>query len=142
MTLKSPVTIHSGNCKAGLPASLLHEHALRLYAGERISPKRGANLICCSDFIIRRLNREYRAIDKVTDVLSFPFDDDDFLGEVYISIRRTEVQARKLGHSFAEEFLRLFVHGMLHLAGYDHLKPSEQKEMNKRENRYLQKNLY
>ena len=142
MSLESPVIIHSVKSAIRLPKTVLHEHALRIYAGERISPERSTNLICCSDFIIRRLNREYRTIDKVTDVLSFPFDDDEFLGEIYISLRRTEVQARRLGHSFTDEFLRLFVHGMLHLAGYDHLEPAEQTLMNQRENHYLQKNLY
>ena len=111
-------------------------------AGEGIPILRRTSLVCCSDFIIRRLNREYRNIDKATDVLSFPFDDPDFLGEIYISIRRTEVQSRRFGYSFNDEFLRLFVHGMLHLAGYDHHILSDQNEMNRKENRYLQKNLY
>jgi probable rRNA maturation factor len=142
MALESPVIIHSENSNVRVPKALLREHALRIYAGEQLSPQRYTNIICCSDYSIRRLNREYRTIDRVTDVLSFPFDDEDFLGEIYISIRRTAVQARKLGHSFTDEFLRLFVHGMLHLAGYDHLKPAEQTQMNQRENHYLQKNLY
>ncbi len=142
MAPKSPLFIHPEKSKVKLPQAQLKAYALRIYTGEKISPLRSTNLICCSDFIIRRLNREYRAIDKVTDVLSFPFDDDDFLGEIFISVRRTEVQARMLGHSFTDEFLRLFVHGMLHLTGYDHLKPAERTRMNQRENRYLQKNLY
>ena len=84
----------------------------------------------------------YRAIDRTTDVLSFPFDDEDFLGEIYISIRRTEVQARKFNHSFDDEFCRLFVHGMLHLAGFDHITERDRKAMNLKENFYLQKTMY
>ena len=142
MAGNNPVTTHTGNGTIRLPSGKIREIALRIYAGEGIPIQRRTSLVCCSDFIIRRLNREYRNIDKATDVLSFPFDDPDFLGEIYISIRRTEVQSRRFGYSFNDEFLRLFVHGMLHLAGYDHHILSDQNEMNRKENRYLQKNLY
>ena len=142
MAGNNPVTTSTGTGKIRLPSGKIRETALRIYSGERIPLQRRTNLVCCSDFIIRRLNRQYRNIDTATDVLSFPFNDSDFLGEIYISLRRTEVQARRFGHPFNDEFLRLFVHGMLHLAGYDHLQQDDQKKMNRKENRYLQKNLY
>ena len=142
MSRKLPVNIFARHGIAGLPSGKIREISLCIYSGERIAPQRCTNLVCCSDYVIRRLNREYRNIDKVTDVLSFPFDDPDFLGEIYISLRRTGVQARRLGHSFNDEFLRLFVHGMLHLAGFDHATAGDEVRMHRKENHYLQKNIY
>lgn len=142
MTPILPITIHTGNSTKRLPSGKIRELARRIYFGEKISFLRSLNLICCTDYRIRRLNRIYRNIDQTTDVLSFPFEDDDFLGEIYISIRRTEVQSRKFGHSFNDEFCRLFVHGLLHLAGCDHLTTGERTTMNRKENRYLQKKVY
>ena len=142
MTPKHPVTVYHGNSTKRIPSGKIRELSNQIYSGERISLLRSTNLICCTDYRIRRLNRAYRNIDRATDVLSFPFDDEDFLGEIYISLRRTEVQSRRFAHSFNDEFCRLFVHGMLHLAGYDHSKKRDQMEMNRKENHYLQKNVY
>lgn len=91
---------------------------------------------------IRELNRDYRGIDKVTDVLSFPqFDDfenlpdiDELcLGDVVICRERAEEQAEEYGHSYERELVYLFVHSILHLLGYDHMEEEEKKEMRGRE---------
>ena len=142
MTPPQPVIIFTGNNSKSLPSGKIRELTRRIYSGEKISFLRSTNLVCCTDYRIRRLNRIYRGIDRATDVLSFPFDDEDFLGEIYISIRRTEVQARRFGLSFNEEFCRLFIHGILHLIGYDHMSLRDQTAMNRKENHYLQKNVY
>ncbi|XVG95287.1 rRNA maturation RNase YbeY [Eubacteriales bacterium KG127] len=87
---------------------------------------------------IRRLNREYRGIDKSTDVLSFPqFDTDEevpeygpiFLGDVVICSPVCRRQAAEFGHSEDREFTYLFVHSLLHLLGYDHINEEERKHM-------------
>ena len=82
---------------------------------------------------IRRLNAQFRGIDKATDVLSFPLTDfeggeeppvdgDEIaLGDVVISLERAEAQAEEYGHSFEREVAFLCVHSMLHLLGYDHV---------------------
>lgn len=80
-------------------------------------------LILCDNSTIALLNLEHRGIDKSTDVLSFPLVSDfDFmpLGSVVISIDKAQEVAQKLGHSIEDEIALLFIHGVLHLLGYDH----------------------
>ena len=72
---------------------------------------------------IQQLNKEHRNIDKATDVLSFPMDfefDNMPLGSIVISVDYVEEKAKEYGHTFNEEFALLFIHGILHLLGYDH----------------------
>ena len=109
----------------------------RIYEGEKVNREQKINLILCSDYTIRKLNREYRNIDRATDVLSFPFGEPDFLGEIYISLQRAKVQARRYGISYNDEIVRLFVHGTFHLLGYDHIIESERLEMEKMERKYI-----
>ncbi|MDH3891340.1 MAG: rRNA maturation RNase YbeY [candidate division Zixibacteria bacterium] len=99
------------------------------------------NLVFTTDAGMRRLNRQYRNLDKTTDVLSFNLDEPDHdgetFGEVYISVTRAHRQAEQYGHSRYQEYLRLTCHGLLHLFGYDHEKQAEQKRMQTREDKYL-----
>ena len=70
---------------------------------------------------IQQINRDYRNIDKPTDVLSFPYDNfSPFLGSIVISIDKATEESKKLGHSILEEIKLLFIHGVLHIMGYDH----------------------
>ncbi|NOY22645.1 MAG: rRNA maturation RNase YbeY [Acidobacteria bacterium] len=75
---------------------------------------------------IQQLNRDYRNLNQVTDVLSFPDGDilpetdEIFLGSVVISVERAEKQSGEIGHSLGEELKFLLLHGLLHLLGYDH----------------------
>ncbi|MBR2801955.1 MAG: rRNA maturation RNase YbeY [Erysipelotrichaceae bacterium] len=88
---------------------------------------------------IHRLNRDYRGIDRVTDVISFAINDLDEgfaipeeeidLGDIFINVNRVHTQARDYGHSVKREFLFLFVHGLLHCLGYDHQTPEQEEEM-------------
>jgi len=86
---------------------------------------------------IQRINREYRKIDKITDVISFAFEDNEdivyndirVLGDIYICIPRMIEQANNYGHSIKRELSFLTVHGLLHLLGYDHMKKEEEKVM-------------
>lgn len=91
---------------------------------------------------IRQLNREYRNVDRVTDVLSFPqFADleevpevgEICLGDVVICKERAAEQAEEFGHSFEREIIYLFVHSILHLLGYDHEEDEDKKQMRARE---------
>lgn len=81
-----------------------------------------------SDAELRRLNRTYAGEDHATDVLSFP-GDGDHLGDIAISWPATVRQAREFGHSDTTEVALLSVHGLLHLAGWDHISAGERKEM-------------
>ncbi|MCQ2550732.1 MAG: rRNA maturation RNase YbeY [Clostridia bacterium] len=91
---------------------------------------------------IKEINGQFRDMDKVTDVLSFPqFEDfEDLpefgeiaLGDVVICLDKAKEQAEEFGHSVDREILYLFTHSILHLLGYDHMQEDEKKVMRKRE---------
>jgi probable rRNA maturation factor len=69
---------------------------------------------------IQKLNKEFRKKNKPTDVISFPSGVDGVAGDIAISAEIAQANARKLGHDAAEELKILILHGMLHLAGFDH----------------------
>ncbi len=84
---------------------------------------REIELILCDDAAMRELNREHRGIDRPTDVLSFPLEHDLEgmpLGSIVISADQIRAKARELGHAPDQELALLFIHGLLHLLGYDH----------------------
>jgi len=83
------------------------------------------NVLLTGDEQLRRLNREFRGKDKSTDVLSFPSAEvagETFAGDLAISVAMAARNAKPLGHSTAAEVKILLLHGVLHLAGYDHEK--------------------
>ncbi|HKV36536.1 MAG TPA: rRNA maturation RNase YbeY [Pyrinomonadaceae bacterium] len=92
-----------------------------------------ATIAFVSDKAIRQLNRQFRNIDKATDVLSFPADDTDKLnlGDIAISVDTAARQAKENGLTFDEEVAQLILHGLLHLSGYDH--ETDNGEMNRLE---------
>ena len=83
---------------------------------------------------IRQLNKLYRKKDKVTDVLSFFYGNE---GEIFICLKQAKQQARDNKHDLRVELVRLTIHGLAHIAGYDHEKDSDYKKMNK-----VEKNIY
>ncbi|MFN2363449.1 MAG: rRNA maturation RNase YbeY [Halarsenatibacteraceae bacterium] len=87
---------------------------------------------------IKELNKTYREKDEVTDVLSFPIDE-ELLGEVIISLPRAVEQAEDYGHSLRREVAFLMVHGLLHILGYDHKTDSDKTEMRQSEEEFLEK---
>ncbi|MCH5171669.1 MAG: rRNA maturation RNase YbeY [Erysipelotrichales bacterium] len=90
---------------------------------------------------IHEINKEYRKIDRPTDVISFAFLDEidgevkikgdvkTLLGEIIISVDKAKEQAEEYGHSLIREMSFLFVHGLLHLLGYDHMKKEDEEVM-------------
>ncbi len=102
---------------------------------------------------IRKLNKEYRDIDRETDVLSFPMYEKeeletvkqqkqewkDTLGDIVISIERVEEQAKEYGHSFEREFAYMLVHGFYHIMGEDHIEEEDKKIMRAKEENVLSK---
>ena len=96
------------------------------------------SVIICGPVSIRRINRDYRNIDKVTDVISFAlldggeeyrYEENIELGDIFINRNRVFSQAEDYGHSIKREFVFLFVHGLLHLLGYDHMNEEDEKVM-------------
>ena len=103
---------------------------------------------------IRKINKEYRNVDKETDVLSFPmfekneleemiknnhFEHEDVLGDIVISIERVKGQAMEYGHGFEREFAYMLVHGFYHLMGYDHIEENDKIIMRGKEENVLNK---
>ena len=90
-----------------------------------------------SDKSIRQLNRQFRGVDKATDVLSFPAEDETNLGDIAISVETAAAQAKENGLTFEGEVAQLILHGLLHLSGYDH--ETDSGEMNRLELRLRRK---
>lgn len=97
------------------------------------------NVVFVNDKYIRALNKAYRGKDKVTDVLSFEYGPDDLVGEVYVSVETAERQAKEYKHSASDELIRLIIHGILHIHGYDHEKDEDYRKMLKVEKEVLGK---
>ncbi|MDD2233703.1 MAG: rRNA maturation RNase YbeY [Desulfitobacteriaceae bacterium] len=107
------------------------------------------SLSLVTDDQIRQLNRDYRGLDRPTDVLAFAFKEenprepriigheDQLLGEIVISVERAQAQAVEYGHSFERELLYLAIHGTLHLLGYDHQTEEERVTMRTKEKEVL-----
>ena len=95
-----------------------------------------ATIAFVSDKKIRELNRQFRGIDKATDVLSFPSDGPD-LGDIAVSVDTAAAQAKENGLKLDEEIAQLILHGLLHLSGYDH--ETDNGEMNRLELRLRKK---
>jgi len=100
----------------------VHKRKLRLI--QEYMTKKGLELIVCNNEYIRELNKQYRDVDEATDVLSFPLIDEiglnDTIGTIVISADFVIEGAKKYNHRKRDELALLFIHGLLHLLGYDH----------------------
>ena len=108
--------------------------------------KASCSIIIVDNSYIHKLNKEYRGIDRVTDVISFALEDDKnmvipdgtrLLGDIYISLDKAREQAKEYGHSLERELCFLAVHGIYHLLGYDHEKEEEAEVMFKKQEEVL-----
>ncbi|WP_248624789.1 rRNA maturation RNase YbeY [Enterococcus cecorum] len=119
------------------------------FAGEclKLSPDTEMSVTFMNNAEIRQINRDYRNKDQATDVISFALEDEGEgelaiifdeeeafdlprnIGDIMISVERAKEQAEEYGHSFDRELGFLAVHGFLHLNGYDHMTPEDEKEM-------------
>ena len=128
--------------------SLMQAAAVAALTGEGIDPENASISVSFVDASeIRKLNKEYRAKDKKTDVLSFPAfergaipteeelteDEELALGDVVICEEVCEAQAKELGHSVQREIIYLFTHSVFHLLGYDHETAEDKADMRARE---------
>ena len=120
-----------------------------------------ANIVIADDAYLWELNRQFRGIDRATDVLSFPANDlqgtmsealkaglepelgeegELFLGDIFISIEHATAQAEEYGNTLTQELCFLAVHGMLHLMGYDHMQEQEEQVMRQKQREALGRN--
>ena len=154
---------NEGNYELGFdPKALAHQVIDQVLDMEQCPYEAEAELILTDPENIRRMNREFRGIDRETDVLSFPmteypapacfdfleteagdvcFNPDTgelLLGDIVISVPRAEAQAEEYGHSLRREYAFLIAHSMLHLLGYDHMSPEEAAVMEQKQEAALQ----
>lgn len=115
---------------------LVQKVVLHVITAEGIESAEEVSILITNNAEIQGLNAEYRDIDAPTDVLSFPMDD-EYLGDIVISMEKVFEQAEEYGHSPERELAFLTVHGMLHLVGYDHIEEEERTQMRAREEEIL-----
>lgn len=99
--------------------------------------KTNLSIMFCGDRLCRKLNNKFLKRDKITDVISFPLNENNYLGDILINLRQVKRQAKKYNVSFNEELKKILIHGILHLLGFDHEKDSG--EMEKLEDKYQSK---
>lgn len=97
------------------------------------------NVVLTSDKELLDINIKYLNTDTYTDIISFPLSEEDEIvsGDIYISIERIEENARKFKVTTEEELRRIFVHGILHLMGYDDMNTNDKRRMTRLENKFL-----
>ena len=117
------------------------QKAAELYG---LSEAAEVSVALCDDATIHQLNRDFRKVDRPTDVLSFALNEgeepeivdgpaEELLGDIIISVDTLERQAEEYGHSLERELAYLTIHGFLHLMGYDHETEDDKLEMRKEE---------
>jgi len=150
--------------RRAVPAVLLRRWTRAALEHLRLAANTGIDIAITDDARVRELNRSYRGLDEATDVLSFPYQDQavpapyygeapppptspqafvvppreaTLMGEVVIAFPYAQRQAPIAGHSVQDEIRLLLVHGILHLLGYDHMEPEDERHMGEKTNELL-----
>jgi len=152
--MKEQIGIHvEGEFRGLVDSRWVKGIAKRVLKAEGVAPPYEVSLVFTDSKTVRQLNRDYRGVDKPTDVLAFymlpqkkvdssfalPPDGVTRLGEVIISYPQAAEQAKEQGHSPERELALLIIHGILHLLDYDHEKPEEESEMREKERELLER---
>ncbi len=118
-----------------LPLVRIEQAVTRVLIEHDVAPGTGLSIVITDDEEVRRMNREFRAVDAPTDVLSFPSDPmpvpeiEPYLGDLILGLPYIERQAAVEGHSVSDELVLAVTHGTLHLLGYDHDTVQHQAKM-------------
>jgi len=147
-----PLPVALRNRAAAIDRTALRRLIAHCLQAEGAPEAAGLGVVLAGDRLLRTLNRDWRGIDRTTDVLSFPYGpppeaaggsaadgpagadpDAALLGEVVISVPRCVAQARERDEDPGVELVRLVVHGVLHCLGYDHERPADRARMRPRE---------
>jgi len=152
--MKEQIGIHvEGEFRGLVDSRWVKRIAKRVLKAEGVAPPYEVSLVFTDSETVRQLNRDYRGVDKPTDVLAFcmlpqrkadssfalPLDGVTRLGEVIISYPQAAEQAKEQGHSPERELALLIIHGILHLLDYDHEEPEEESEMREKERELLER---
>lgn len=126
---------------------LFNEYYVKIFAELGLKGEYITDVTIVNNKTIHKINREFRNVDRPTDVISFAFLDDKKekelkggpinLGQIIISFEKAEEQAKEYEHSLKREMVFLFVHGMLHLLGFDHMNEEDEKKMFELQNKIL-----
>lgn len=118
---------------------IFNEYYVKIFKELKLKGEYFTDVTIVDNKTIHKINREYRNVDRPTDVISFAFLDEESekdlkggpisLGQIIISFEKAEEQAKEYGHSLKREMVFLFVHGMLHLLGYDHMVKEDEEIM-------------
>ena len=122
---------------------LISQNSLSVWIEKTIESE-GATLgavsyIFCSDDYLHQMNVEYLNHDTLTDVITFPYNDNPIEGDIFISIDRVKDNAQDLAVAFDDELHRVMIHGVLHLCGYSDETDEQEAEMRQKEDEYLKK---
>jgi len=128
--MKSPdVTVIVEDARWRKARAPVKRAALAAFARANVGKVKPFTILLTTDKKLRALNADFRGKDKSTNVLSFPSDDADYLGDIAIAYGVTAKEAAAEGKSFAHHASHLAVHGVLHLLGFDHERPRDAKLM-------------
>lgn len=126
---------------------IFNEYYVKIFKELKLKGEYFTDVTIVDNKTIHKINREYRNVDRPTDVISFAFLDEESekdlkggpisLGQIIISFEKAEEQAKEYGHSLRREMTFLFVHGMLHLLGYDHMEKADEEVMFKLQDKIL-----
>ena len=130
------VSIINAHPRTRLRRAPIPEAVQQALRGERIR-RAEVTVVLVSDQELLQMNRQFLQHDYLTDVITFPIEEDPLEGEIYISIDRAREQAMDYGVGVHDEVCRLAIHGTLHLAGHDDATPQERAAMGALEDRYL-----
>ena len=127
----------------GIDFQLISQNSLSVWIEKTIETE-GAILgevsyIFCSDDYLHQMNIEYLNHDTLTDVITFPYNDNPIEGDIFISIDRVKDNAQDLNIAFNDELHRVMIHGVLHLCGYSDETDEQEAEMRQKEDEYLKK---
>ena len=126
---------------------IFNDYYVKIFSELKLNDEYITDVTIVNNETIHKINREYRNVDRPTDVISFAFLDEKSerelkggpinLGQIIISYEKAEEQAKEYRHSLIREMVFLFVHGMLHLLGYDHMTEEDEKVMFELQNKIL-----
>ena len=139
--------LNQGPSSYDIYEEIFNEYYVKIFDELKLKGEYITDVTIVNNEEIHKINRDYRKVDRPTDVISFAFLDEESerklkggpinLGQIIISYEKAEEQSKEYEHSITREMVFLFVHGMLHLLGYDHMNEEDEKVMFGLQNKIL-----
>lgn len=138
MTLDITILVKDARWKPLLKPHVKTVHAACEAAAQNMRSRKELTVVLANDALARKLNRDFRGMDKPTNVLSFP-GGGAHLGDIVLARQTVAREAKAQGKTLRAHAVHLLVHGVLHLLGYDHLREKDARNMERREIKVLKK---